>query len=76
MLLNAERTAHWGGRAVLTWRLGAGYCSTTHRHADNMHTHSSRSGMAVKQTQANEDGRVRQQSRKTGRKVDESEEES
>lgn len=32
-LLNAERTARWGGRAVLTWRLGPGYCSTTHGHA-------------------------------------------
>lgn len=29
-ILNAEPTARWGGRAVLTWRLGSGYCSTTH----------------------------------------------
>ncbi len=39
----------------------------------NMHTHSSRSGMAVKHTQAHEDGRARQRNRKTGRKVGESE---
>lgn len=38
-LLNAERTARWGGRAVLTWRLGSGYCSTAHGHAQTcVHT--------------------------------------